>query len=147
MHTARFEEMRKTWLGHGIPTPVARKLERRWIMADGRRCEICFTPSTCVSIDTYFVLLIKPRGFLNDAHLIPEKLEVRLAVFKPGQHLPRAADSEVQAAWAHVRYKDSTGGTIITGGEGSLAVRKGMFWNQRFSKPRVIRSVGNIRPL
>ena len=27
LHTARFEEMRKTWLGRGIPTLVARKLE------------------------------------------------------------------------------------------------------------------------
>ena len=27
LHAARYEEMRKTWLGHGIPTLIARKLE------------------------------------------------------------------------------------------------------------------------
>jgi E3 ubiquitin-protein ligase UBR1 len=27
LHPARWEEVRKTWLNHGIPTMVARKLE------------------------------------------------------------------------------------------------------------------------
>lgn len=27
LHHARWEEVRKTWLNHGIPTAVARKLE------------------------------------------------------------------------------------------------------------------------
>jgi E3 ubiquitin-protein ligase UBR1 len=56
-HHARWEEIRKTWLNHGIPTMVARKLESTvdnsgWEISVEHWCHIC-TGTLIASFDNF----------------------------------------------------------------------------------------------